>query len=345
MFNLPKSKIFAGLEWTGPRVSYPKLEIRGDTYPITWAEDDKLYASSGDPQWGESGDGLDLECFDGTPDNYTIYKASHMNDYTGIGGNGPKPTGLICVDGVLYLAFQNLLRMKRAPHSSVSQHGSDAHIVCTPNKGWLYWMPSLPNIKQPMFPGYKFGGPAFVQHGKNNQDARDNFVYAISSDQWDNGSNLRLGRVPKDKIVDTWPAWEWVGAFERDGTPAWTPILDDAIPVLSIHRWLGCPEMVYLPKFDRYLLLTWRLHKDFSPLDGTDLLVFESPNPWGPFSFVYFEEYWEGKEFNPYCPRVPMKWMSEDNLSGHLLFSGSWHGPMKDTAYRASIRPFRLKLK
>jgi len=345
MFNLPKSPVFAGLEWTGPRVSYPKLEIRGDTYPITWADDNELYASSGDPQWGESGDGLDIERFYGdSAGDFTIHKVNHMNDYTGIGGGGPKPTGMICVDGVLYLAFQNLLRGKTPPHSSLSQHGSDEHIVYSGNKGWLFWTPHLPTITKPMFPGYKFGGPAFVQHGKNNADARDDFVYAISSDQWDNGANLRLGRVPKDSIARA-HEWRWVGSFDHAGNPIWTHLLDDAIPVLSIHRWLGCPEMVYLPKFKRYLLLTWRLHADFSPFDGTDLLVFDAPNPWGPFSLVHFEEYWEGKEFNPYCPRVPMKWLSEDNLSGHLLFSGSWHGEMKDKAYRASVRPFKLILK
>ena len=81
------------------------------------------------------------------------------------------------------------------------------------------------------------------------------------------------------------------------------------MPVLSLHRWLGLPEMVYLAGIQRYLLVTWRLHKDFSPDDGTDLLVFEAPEPWGPFSLVHFEEYWEGKEYNPYCPRVPLKWI------------------------------------
>jgi len=46
---------------------------------------------------------LDVEKFTGEPEDYVITKVNHMNDYLGWGGNGQKPTGMICVDGVLYL--------------------------------------------------------------------------------------------------------------------------------------------------------------------------------------------------------------------------------------------------
>jgi hypothetical protein len=195
----------------------------------------------------------------------------------------------------------------------------------------------------PMFPGHKFGGPAFVNFGKNNANARDEYVYAVSTDQWDNGSNLRLGRVPKDQIMRR-EAWEFVCAFGSADEPAWSYDLDEAVPVLSIHRWIGLPEMVYLAGIGRYLLLTWRLHQDFSPDHGTDLLILDAPEPWGPFSLVHFEEYWEGKEFNPYCPRLPLKWIEPDGITGWLQFSGNWgrHG-QEAGYYRSNIRKFRLK--
>ena len=130
------------------------------------------------------------------------------------------------------------------------------------------------------------------------------------------------------------------------GEPAWSGDLDEAVPVLSLHRWLGLPEMVYLAGLQRYLLFTWRLHQDFSPTAGTDLLILESPEPWGPFSLVHFEEHWEGREFNPYCPRLPLKWMDADGITGWLQFSGSW-GPdgQKRGVYRSHVRPFRLRLR
>ncbi len=341
MMRIPRSTVIVGWEWLGERIPYPEPDIKGDTYPMTWADDGEIYASAGDPLWGETRDGLDVEKFSGGPTDYKITKVNPMNDYKGWGGNGPKPSGMICVDGVLYLAFQNMLGAQKPPSSLLSQHGSDAQIVyCTEKTN--FWIPALGNIAAPLFPGFKFGGPAFINYGRNNANARDDYVYAVSSDQWDNGSNLRLGRAPADEIVRR-EAWEWVCAFAPSGEPAWSHDLDQAIPVLSLHRWLGLPEMVYLAGIGRYLLLTWRLHKDFSPDDGTDLIVLESPEPWGPFALVHFEEDWEGQAFNPYCPRVPLKWMDADGTRGWLQFSGSW-GPAGQKAgyYRSNVRPFRL---
>ena len=344
-FSIPKSSVIKGLEWTAERIQYPDAAIKGDTYPMTWADDGEIYTSAGDPWWGESVSGLDVEKFSGGPTDYQITKMHHMNDYLGWGGDGVKPSGMICVDGVLYFSFQNMLRTRVPPHSLISQHGSDAQIIYSTNKG-RFWVPTLANISAPMFPGHKFGGPAFVNFGQNNANAVDDYVYAVSSDQWDNGSNLRLGRVPNDSIMRR-EAWEWVCAFSPSGEPAWHYDLDEAIPVLSLHRWLGLPEMVYLAAIKRYLLLTWRLHTDFSPTDGTDLIVMEAPNPWGPFSLVHFEEYWEGKEYNPYCPRVPLKWIEPDGVSGWIQFSGSWgpHGQKNLLSYRSNVRSFRLLMK
>lgn len=343
-FNIPGSTYIKGIEWLSERISYREPDVKGDTFPMSWADDGEIYTSAGDPLWGESGSGLDIEKFTGGPTDYKITKVNHMNDYLGWGGDGPKPSGMICVDGVLYLAFQNMLRTRKPPFSLLSQHGSDAQIVYSTNKGG-FWVPALTNIKTPMFEGHKFGGPAFVNFGRNNANARDNYVYAVSSDQWDNGSNIRLGRVPADSIMRR-EAWEWVCAFTPSGEPAWSHDLNEAIPILSMHRWLSIPEMVYLEGIERYLLFTWRLHRDFSPDDGTDLLVFESPEPWGPFSLVHFEEYWEGKEVNPYCPRLPLKWVEPDGVTCWLQFSGSW-GPegQRKGYYRSNVRQMRLIMK
>src|SRR5512141_963642 len=128
-FSIAKSTYIKGFEWCGERIPYPEPDTKGDTYPMTWADDGEIYAAAGDPLWGETRDGLDVEKFSGGPTEYKITKVNPMNDYTGWGGNGPKPSGMICVDGVLYLAFQNMRGNQKAPYSLISQHGSDAHII------------------------------------------------------------------------------------------------------------------------------------------------------------------------------------------------------------------------
>ena len=191
--TLSRSKVITGLQWLSEAIPYPEADIKGDTFPMTWADDGEIYTSAGDPLWpSESRSGLDVQKFSGGPTDYKIAKVNPMLDYVGWGGDGPKPTGMICVDGILYLAFQNLLRARKPPFGLISQHGSDAHIIYSTDKGGI-WKPSYATLGAPMFPGHLFGGPAFINFGQNNAGARDNFVYAISSDQWDNGSNLRLG--------------------------------------------------------------------------------------------------------------------------------------------------------
>jgi hypothetical protein len=249
---------------------------------------------------------------------------------------------MISVRGALYLAAQNLLGKKPPVHGTKCQHGSDAFIVCSRDYGKT-WSPNIAEQRRrgPMFPGAKFGGPSFVQYGRDSA-APDGFAYAVSGDQWDNGSELRVGRVPEDRILEA-GAWEFVSGLGPALRPAWTRDLGASAPVLTLDRRLSLPEMVYLSGPKRYLLLTWRLHKDFSADDGTDLIILESPEPWGPFALVHFEEHWQGKEFTPYCPRVPLKWMGTDGVSGWMQFSGSW-GPAGQKAgyYRSNVRPFRL---
>jgi hypothetical protein len=345
-FPVGKSKVIAGWEWTGKRIGYGEQQIRGDTFPMTWAEDDIIYTSAGDPIWCGDDDGLDTEKFVGGPLDYKIIRTSNMRDYVGWGGWGQKPTGMICVQGILYLAVQNMMGFKPPAHGGKSQHGSDVAIIHSIDKG-QNWRPKMSEMnswpsKGVMFPGCKFGGPSFVQFGQNNQGAVDNFVYAVSSDQWDNGSEMRLGRVPSDKILHA-NAWQWVSGFDKAGKPKWTGNLDDSSPVLVDERFISVPEMVYLPKIKRYLLATWRLRVDFANTDGTDLMIYESPNPWGPFSVVHFEECWAGKETNPYCPRIPLKWMNPDGISGYMQYSGSWAAP-QTMYYRSNVQAFRLKM-
>ena len=368
-----KSQVIVGFQWLGDEIAYPPpgsgqdksaigpidpyfsevgYQIHGDTFPMTWAADDEIYASSGDPGWGGKNDGLDIEKFSGRPPHYTITRVNPMLDYKGSGGGGPKPSGMISVDGVLYLAFQNVLGMKPPAHGpqnrgsgierEISQHGSDATIVSSRDHGKT-WTTNIEDIKAPMFPGNTFGGPAFVNTGRDNADAPDRYVYAVSTDQWDNGSALRVGRVPADRIQDR-SAWEWIAGLKDYDHPLWSGNLQDAIPVLNDDGRISLPDMVYVASIRRYILLTWRLYKNFSPRDGTELIIYDAPHPWGPFTLVHQEANWESEDMSPYCPRLPLKWLQAKGreLVGWIQFSGSWI--QNSPHYRSHVREFKMQI-
>lgn len=383
--EIPRSTAVTGFEWTAARQPCPIPGIHNDTHPMTWAADGEIYLSAGDPNyifedgryrhmpWQEAFKnpniyphmgGLDIEKLTGYGFDFGIEPINTMPGLMGPGGNGPKPSGMISVNGSLYLAAQNLLGKKPPAHKEKSQHGSDATILRSDDFG-ATWYPDIqtglmemeakfydrPNWRwlnppeertgwkgwEPMFPGWKFGGPSFVQFGRDNADAVDSYVYAISGDQWDNGSQLRLGRVPRDDILNL-EAWAWA-EVQEDGRVKWNRDLDGSKPVLTIEGHLGLPEMVYLPSIGRYLLLTWGLHKDFHVEAGSELTILESENPWGPFRLVFYEEIWDSIEICPYCPRLPLKWFDAVSFTGWVVHSGSWHTVEH---YTIHVRPFRL---
>lgn len=265
-----------------------------------------------------------------------------MLDFTGGGGRGQKPTGMISVNGILYLAVQNLEGFKKPRWGTVSQHGSDAAIFFSPDYG-VTWYPSKKEMDEPMFKGCLFGSPAFINCGKDNAHAPDSFIYAVSGDQWDNGSELRLGRVHLDSICQK-EAWRWVSSFNSKYEPIWGSDMNQSLPVLINDRSIGSPEMIYIPETKRYLLLTWKLKNDFNALTGTELFIFDAPKPWGPFTLVYYEPLWEFRNFTPYCPRVPLKWLEVNNgvIEGTMLFSGSW--TQEHIYYRPNFRKFKLSI-
>ena len=365
--DIPMSK-FLFFDWIGERIPTQSVCVKGDTYPVTWADDDALYVGVGDPNWymkdGRNcillGDrqrsddeyrsvcGQVFERITGGAERFEVERIHDFPGYIGGGGSGPKPCGMICVEGKLYYAVQNLLGMKPSRFREKSQHGSDATILMSEDYGRT-WAPDLNDLLSraekeqfdresqqwktppeernafegwtPMFPGSLFGGPSFVQFGKNNADAVDGYVYAVSGDHWDNGRELRLGRVPNGEIMDR-AAWEF--AIPSDGEPEWVKDLAASEPILSIDRHISLPEMVYIKSLNRYLLLTWALHTDFRTPTGSELTVLESPHPWGPFSLVHYEWMWYKRDCCAYTPRVPLKWFDQTRLEGYMLFSGNW---------------------
>lgn len=339
---ISKSTVISGLKWLGPRMPYTG-SLKADTYPLTWADDNLIYSSGGDPVSEKKNNGLEFLSIDGTPANYTISVVNEMPDFLGWGGQGLKPTGMLCRKGVLYLFAHNL--GKQTNENMEKCHGYDAQIFMSKDHGET-WFPDIKTVENsPMFPGRDFGSPCFVNYGKDNAGATDGFVYALSGEGWANGNHLKVGRVPADRIMDA-TAWEFISKFRAGRKPVWVRNFRESIPVLRDPGFLGYPECVYIASLKRYLLLGWRFKVEkpdkYSPDDGSELAIYESPKPWGPFALVAKMD-WETPEVTPYNPRLPLKWFDNDKLEGYLLFSGSWRNGGSSEFYRAQVRRFKLE--
>ena len=157
-----------------------------------------------------------------------------------------------------------------------------------------------------------------------NKNARDGYVYAVSSDQGDNGSNLRLGCVSADAIVCR-EEWEWVCAFDRSGAPAWSHSLSETIPILSIHRSVSLPEMVYFVETKRYLLLTWRHNGKVERSHRKDNEYFYAVKKFYSFDDFKNQLIVHNRNYNNF-PMRPLGWFSpNDTLKKFFNFFITYH--------------------
>ena len=104
-----------------------------------------------------------------------------------------------------------------------------------------------------MFPGRRFATPYFVEYGQDGQatvDNADTYVYAVSNNGfWDNGDNLVLGRVRRDKLGNLNGAdWEYYIGGNGINSSAWAHDLTEAKLILDTPGKLGMNGMVYVPE-------------------------------------------------------------------------------------------------
>jgi CubicO group peptidase (beta-lactamase class C family) len=269
--------------------------IDSDNWPITWGDDDAQYTSYGDgfgfEPHVERKLSMGFARITGGPGDFRGVNLRSDGERTGGGARGPKASGILMVDSVLYLWVRN---RGNAQLAWSADHG----------RTWQW--------------GFKmdagFGSPTFLNFGRNYAGARDGFVYTYSQDgpsayEADNG--VLLARVPKDQIRER-RAWEFLERLDDGGRPAWTA--DVARRGVVFRYPANCERIdaVYDPGIGRYLLALGYDHAG-----GWGL--FDAPEPWGPWTTVLHRD-WDVASTHGY--RLPAKWISADGLRLTLVFSG-----------------------
>jgi hypothetical protein len=283
-----------------------------DNWPVTWADDDALYATWGDGRGFEpmvpEKLSMGFARIDGPPGAFIGTNIRSPAEQLGQGRAGRKGWGMLCVDGVLYLAMGH-----------ADGKGGQSQLAWSRDhaRTWEFadWV----------FP--QFGLVGFVNYGKDYSGARDGYVYAYSHDgpRADTPADrFVLMRAPKDRITER-NAWEYFERLDGAGGPVWNRDSERRGPVFS-HRD-GClrSAMTYDAPLHRYLW--WQQIP--APPDSQDrgdtrfeggFGVYDAPEPWGPWTTAFYTERWDvgpGEHGD-----FPAKWMSRDGCELHLVFSG-----------------------
>jgi hypothetical protein len=202
------------------------------------------------------------------------------------------------------------------------------------------------------FPKHAFPAPlgnlSFVDGGGPGGAYRDGYMYAIGTEREFNASRLILGRVNTGVANVTDPShWQWYTGADTSGAPQWSSAVSAAVPVLSWNSHITYPQMAYDPGLHRYLL-TWTYSYSSKPpavwKGGAELVIAESPEPWGSFSFVA-----ASREFGPsngYGAGFPSQWMSSNGRTLWLKWAANFAGCAKGLdcsgAYGFNVAQVRL---
>jgi len=205
------SSVIKGIEWA-PADTIIRQASGSDNWPITWADDDNLYTAYGDG-WGfepKTEKKLSLgiaKIIESPPDFQGINIRTDSGERTGQGAKGEKASGMLCVEGVLYMLVRNTGNSQLAWSSD---HGK--------SWTWCDWKFTA-----------SFGAPTFLNFDKNYAGARDKFVYIYSHDSdsaYEPADRMVMARVPKDMITKR-DAYEFFKGLDDSEQPIWTKDIHD----------------------------------------------------------------------------------------------------------------------
>src|SRR2546426_6758697 len=202
----PPSPVIKQIQWA-PRETIRRQARGSDNWPLTWADDDQLYTAYGD------GNGFDPNVpeklslgFARVTGSATEFAGVNIRSATGEqkgdGEAGKKASGILMVDGILYLWARN------AGNSQLAW-SADHGVTWT----WSEW-----TFKT------SFGSPTFLNFGRNYAGSRDGFVYVYSHDSdsaYSPADRMVLARAPKERIKSR-DAYEFFNGLDPAGAPVWT---------------------------------------------------------------------------------------------------------------------------
>ena len=246
----PPSPIFESIEWDFS--THKRTASGSDLWATTWAADGNLYST-----WGDGGG------FGGDDSKGRVYlgvariegSGTSWAGYNVFGGyNGEvsadfigKANSIISVDGSLYISVTEEGKWQRSKIGRSDDNG----------KTWVFNNGSFANSSWDFAEtGGAFSGPSYIQFGKDNSGALDNYIYLYSrKTKTSSETEMLLARVDKTKI-QVRSAYEFYSGIDENGAPLWTSDLSLAKSVFTDSQngvnW-GHASF-YHPIYKRYIL-------------------------------------------------------------------------------------------
>jgi len=298
----PPSHLIREIRWTTSE-KIIRLAPGSDNWPLTWGDDDLLHAAYGDGRGFEPFVPRKLSLgyakIAGSPPHVTgTNMVSPTGERHGDGPKGAKASGLVMIDGILWMLVRNV---------------GNSQLAWSFDRGrtwqWSSWKYTT-----------SFGCPTFLNFGPNYQGARDQYVYIYSPDTdtaYEPAVRMVLARVPKDRLLDQ-EAYEFFQGFDGKGQPQWTHDISARGAVFNHPGRCWRSGITYNAGIRRYLWCQTLLGADRDASKG--LAIFEAAEPWGPWQTVFYADPWDVDAGE--TASIPTKWISEDGKTLHLVFSG-----------------------
>ncbi len=196
---------------------------------------------------------------------------------------------------------------------------------------------NIPNALTPRFLGPKYAGLTFLNFGPGYSGVPNElgeYVYSMSNDgSWETGDNVFMARVHRDSILDR-NAWQFLADISDITQPLWSKKEDDSFPVFTDKGHVGHPTISYNKALGRYIL---GIYSDVTPHvenptveqwkswdKESELQLYESEMPWGPWKIFYNEKPFGGQDHECYLPQIPNNWWINEGLKGTVMFAGDY---------------------
>ncbi len=304
----PQSDLISAVEFA-PAETVIRLAYGSDNWPVTWAEDGHLYTAYGDGNGFLPGTEIKLSLglcrVEGDPpDIKGANIRTTSGERIGDGKYGAKASGMLMVDGTLYMLVRNLKNSQLTWSEDFGQTWE-----------WADWRFTS-----------GFGCPTFLNFGKNYENAKDQYVYIYSNNEetaYKASDDMILARVVYDELKKQ-DRYEYYAGYGFNNIPIWSPDFQQRKAVFTNPGKCYRSGITYNAGLKRYLWCQVIPVSDRGTARGPrfkgGLGIFEAPKPWGPWKTVYYTMDWDMGPGE--TASIPTKWMSEDGKSCHYLFSG-----------------------